>query len=142
MRVWYIAAAALVAFGFGCNKSPEGGTPGTNASFKIALPGLSGSPLAKDVKQGDRESYDASIDRGSDFKKDVKLTVASKPEKIDVKLNKESIKAGEGDTKFTITVAPAKDAAIGEHEIKISAAPADGGKATEGTFKVKVIENK
>ncbi len=141
MRVWYTAAAALVAFGLGCNKSPEGGTPGTNASFKLSLPGGTSSTLAKDVKQGNSESYDASIDRGSDFKKDVKLTVASKPEKIDVKLNKDSIKAGEGDTKFTITVTPAKDAAIGEHEIKITGTPADG-QPTSGTFKVKVLENK
>ncbi|MBP3955982.1 hypothetical protein J8F10_11870 [Gemmata sp. G18] len=140
MRVWHIATAALVAFSFGCNKSPEGGTPGTSASFKISLPSGT-STLPKDVKQGNTEVYDGSIDRGSDFKKDVKLSVASKPDKIDVKLNKDSIKAGEGDTKFTITVVAAKDAAIGEHEIKITGTP-DGGSPTSGTFKIKVIENK
>lgn len=137
MRVWYVAAAAVVAFGVGCNKSPEGGTPKTNASFKLSLPG----PMAKDVKQGNTESYDASVERGSEFKKDVKLTVDAKPDKVTVKLNKDVIKAGDGDTKFTITVTPDKDAPIGESDIKITGTP-DGGAATSQTFKIKVTENK
>ncbi len=135
MRVWYITATALLAFGVGCNKSPEGGTPGTNASFKLSL------PTSKDIKQGDTESFDASIDRGSELKKDVDLK-AEAPAKLDVKLNKSSIKAGDGDTKFSITVTPAKDAPLGDHEIKVTGTPAGGGAATTGSFKVKVTENK
>lgn len=136
MRVWYIAAAAVVAFGMGCNKSPEGGTPNTNAVFKLSL------PTAKDVKQGATEIFDASIERGSDFKKDVKLSVEGKPEKVSVKLSKDTIKAGDGDTKFTITVSPEKDAALGDHIIKIVGTPDGGGAPTSQTFTVKVIEAK
>lgn len=136
MRVWHIAAVAVVAFGLGCNKSPEGGTPGTNATFKLSL------PTSKDVKQGATEIFDASVERGSDFKKDVKLSVAGKPDKVTVKLSKDAIKAGDGDTKFTITVSPDKDAPIGDHEITISGAPDGGGTPTSQKFTVKVTENK
>jgi hypothetical protein len=137
MRNWYITSALLVAFVVGCNKSPEGGTPGTHATFKLSLP----VSVLKDIKQGNTQSFDASVDRGSEFKHDVKLSVANKPEKIDVTLNKDVIKANDGDTKFTITVAVAKDATIGEHEIKVTGTP-DSGQPTTGSFKIKVIENK
>jgi len=135
MRVWHIAAVAVVAFGMGCNKSPEGGTPGTSATFKLSL------PTAKDVRQGATEIYDASVERSSDFKKDVKLSVEGKPDKVTVKLSKDAIKAGDGDTKFTITVSPDKDAPIGNHDIKIVGTP-DSGTPTSQTFTVKVTENK
>lgn len=127
--------AALVSFLMGCNQSPEGGAPNTSSNFKLSLPSVT-----KDIKQGASESYDGSIDRGSDFKKDVKLAV-TKPEKIDVKLNKDMLKASE-DGKFTMTVTPAKDAPLGEHVIKVTGTPEGGGAATTGEFKVKVLENK
>lgn len=130
MRIWHITAAALVTFGLGCNKSPEGGTPGTDASFKLSL------PTSKDVKQGDTESFDASITRGSAFKKDVTLK-AEAPDKLGVKLSKGEIKSSEADLKFTITVTPAVDAPIGEHKVTITGTPADG-KPTSEFFTVKV----
>ena len=132
MRLWILPIAALIGFTVGCNKSPEGGTPGTASNFKISLP----AATVKDIRQGTSESYDGSIDRGSDFKKDVKLKVDA-PDKIEVKLNKDTIKASDGDTKFTLTVTPAKDAPVGEHAIKVTGTP-DGGAATIGEFKVKV----
>jgi hypothetical protein len=60
---------------------------------------------------------------------------------VEVKLSKDTIKASE-DTKFTMTVTADKTAAIGEHTVKVTATPDGGGKATEGEFKVKVLENK
>jgi hypothetical protein len=137
MRTWYITSAALLAFVVGCNMSSEGGAPGTHATFKLSLP----VSIMKDVKQGNTQSFDATMERGSEFKHDVKLSVANNPEKIDVKLSKEMIKATDGDTKFTITVSPAKDASVGEHEIKITGTP-DSGQPTTGSFKIKVVENK
>ena len=131
MRFWILPVAALVAFMVGCNKSPEGGTPQTDASFKLSLPAGT-----KDIKQGTAETYDASISRGSAFKKDVKLTVEA-PKQLDIKLTKQEIKASDPDTKFAITVTAAKDAPIGEHTIKIVGTPADGS-PTAGEFKVKV----
>jgi len=141
MRIWNITAAALLVCAVGCNKSPEGGTtPNSSGSFTLTLPGTGG--IAKDVKQGNTESFDASVDRKGDFKKDVKLSVSKHPEKVEVKLNKDHIKASEGDTKFTITVSPAKDAAIGEHEVEITGTPEGAGSPTTGRFKIKVVENK
>jgi hypothetical protein len=137
MRLWILPFAALIAFTFGCNKSPEGGTPHTKSSFKLSLPT---STLPKDIKQGDTTTFDASVDRGSEFKKDVKLTVV-KPDKIDVKLGKDTIKGSE-DTKFTISVSPAKDAPLGEHAIKVTGTPEGGGDPTTGEFKIKVTEHK
>jgi hypothetical protein len=136
MRLWILPFAALIGFTFGCNPSPEGGTPHTKSSFKLQLP----PAPSKDIKQGDTATLDASVDRGSEFKKDVKLTV-TKPDKIDVKLSKDTVKASE-DTKFTISVSPAKDAPLGEHAIKVTGTPEGGGEATTGEFKVKVLEHK
>jgi uncharacterized membrane protein len=131
MRLWILPIAAFVGFAVGCNRSPEGGTPQTDASFKISLPAVT-----KDIKQGTAETYDASISRGSAFKKDVKLTVEA-PKQLDVKLTKQEIKASDPDTKFSITVNAAKDAPIGEHTIKIVGTPSEGS-PTSGEFKVKV----
>lgn len=135
MRQLLLIPAALAGFFVGCNDSPEGGTPNTNSTFKLSLPAVS-----KDVKQGTAETYDGSISRGSDFKKDVRISV-TKPEGVDVKLNKDMIKANE-DTKFTMTVTADKKAALGEHLIKVTATPEGGGAATTGEFKVNVLENK
>lgn len=133
MRLWILPITAMGLFAFGCNKSPEGGTPGTHATFKLSLPVAS-----SDVKQGDKRTLDASIDRGSDFKQDVSLKVDSPP-KVAVTLDKSTIKASESDTKFTITVAPEKDAPLGDLSIKVTATPAGGGAPTSNDFKVKVI---
>lgn len=134
MRAWIIPAVAAFAL-VGCNPSPEGGTKNTKSTFKIMLP-----TLTKDIKQGDTLTQEASIDRGSEFKADVKLSVA-KPDKIDVKLSTDTVKASD-DKKFNITVSPAKDAPLGEHTIKVTGTPSGGGDPTTGEYKVKVVENK
>lgn len=132
MRAWIIPAAALFAFGIGCSKSsPEGGAPGTPNSFKIKVPAT-----AKDIKQGTAETVELSIDRGSEFKKDVKLSV-SKVDKLDIKLSKDTIKASE-DTKFSIVVTVDGEAALAEHVIKVTGTPDGGGAPTSEDFKVKV----
>lgn len=138
MRRWILPFAAFAAFAVGCNKSPEGGT-GTGSGkpagsgYKISLP--TNTATLHSIKQGTSESFDGSLDRSSDFKHDVKLKVEA-PEKIEAKLNKDTIKASDGDTKFTITVTPAKDAPIGDHEIKVTGT--SDGNPTAGSFKIKV----
>src|SRR5262249_27354686 len=105
MRTWLSLAAAAAVMGAGGNKSPEGGNPGTSDSFKIAGPTLD---LTTKIKQGDKEVVKLSIERGKDFKKDVKLAVKH-PDKIKAELNKTEIKASEG-TDFNVTVDVDKDA--------------------------------
>jgi uncharacterized membrane protein len=139
MRLWILPIAALVGFALGCNKSPEGGTTpdkpaGSDAGFKISLPPATAA--LNNVKQGTSETFDGSIDRGSEFKKDVKLKIDA-PDKVEVKLNKDTIKAGDADTKFSMTVTPAKDAPIGEHTIRVTGTP-ESGSTTSKEFKIKV----
>src|SRR5262245_44907842 len=87
MRLWIAPVVALLVLQAGCNKSPEGGTPGSKDSFKIKAP-----EMATTIKQDNKETVKLSIDRGSEFKKDVKLAVDS-PAKIKAELNKSAIKA-------------------------------------------------
>jgi hypothetical protein len=134
-KLLLLIPAAMISFLVGCNMSQDGGVPSTANSFKLITPAIT-----KDIKQGTAETTEASIDRGSDFKQDVHLTV-TKPDKVDVKLNKETIKASE-DGKFTMTVTAEKGAPLGEQTVKITAKPEGGGAATVGEFKIKVTENK
>jgi uncharacterized membrane protein len=127
-----LSLAAMAALAItGCTQSSEGGTPGTKANFKIE-----GPVTGETIKQGEQDTINLSINRGSDFKKDVKLTV-DKPEKIKVDLNKPMVKASE-DEKFTMTVSVDKDAPIGDHVIKVTGTPEGGGSPTHLDVKIKV----
>lgn len=124
------ALAAIVAVG--CNKSPEGGTPGTSSSFTITAPTIPSS-----IKQGDRETVKMSLDRKSDFKKDVKLSVTA-PEHIKAELSKDVIKASDP-TDFTLTISVDKNAALGDQVVKVVGTP-EGGSATSVDVKVKIAQ--
>jgi uncharacterized membrane protein len=134
MRLGISALAALLVLQAGCNKSPEGGTPGSNASFTIAAP-----TVPTTIKQDNKETVKLSINRGSDFKKDVKLSVTA-PDKVKAELSKDTIKAGDT-TDFTITVSPSKEAPLGDHKVKVTGTPDGGGTPTSVEFTVKVDKN-
>ncbi|WP_439624324.1 hypothetical protein [Gemmata sp.] len=121
-------AAVLLA---GCNKSPEGGTPGTSSSFKIAGPTTSTT-----IKQDNAESVKLSLDRGKDFKQNVKLGVTSSSDKVKGELNKADFKPGDP-ADAVLKVSVAKDAPLGEHVLKVTGTP-EGGTATSVDVKVKV----
>ena len=112
-------------------QSSEGGTPGTKANFKIE-----GPLTSETIKQGNQDTIKLSLNRGSDFKKDVKISVDA-PAKIKADLSKSMVKASE-ETDFTMTVAVDKEAAIGDHVIKVTGTPEGGGAATHLDVKVKV----
>lgn len=133
MRNWLsIAAVAAIAV-VGCNKSPEGGTPGTDSSFKITAPTI---PSA--IKQGDKETANLSISRGKDFKKDVHLAVkVPENSKIKATLNKEKVTASEG-TDFNVTLDVDKDAPLGDQKVTVTGTPDGGGAPTSVDFTVKV----
>jgi uncharacterized membrane protein len=134
MRKW-LSLAALAAFlVVGCNKSPEGGTPGTSSSFTIV-----GPTMTTTIKQDNKETVKLSLDRKSDFKKDVRLT-ATAPEKVKAELSKDEIKASEP-ADFTLTITVAKDAALGDHVVKVTGTPQGGGSATSVDVKIKVDKN-
>ena len=133
MRIYLSLIAAIVVLATGCNKSPEGGTPGSSSSFTIMAP-----TLMTTIKQDNKETVKLSLDRKSDFKKDVKLSVIA-PDKIKAELSKDMIKASET-TEFTLTLTIAKDAALGDHVVKVTGTP-DGGTPTSVDVKVKVDKN-
>lgn len=138
MRIWYTAAAALIVFGLGCNKSTTGGTTGpggTKETFTFTLP-----PASQDVKQGETRIVDGTISRGADFKKDIKLKVESPDKKVDVKLKDATVKASDAEGKFSIEVKAEKDAPIAVIEVKVTGTPDGGGNDAVGTFKVNVTK--
>ena len=126
----YLCLTAIAALSFaGCNHSPEGGTPGTHSSFDISAPSMTTT-----IKQDNKETLKLTLDRGSDFKKTVKLSV-SQPDKIKAELNKETI-APSDPKEFTVTVTVAKDAPLGDQTIKVTGTPEGGGSPTSVEFKV------
>jgi len=135
MRTWLSLAALSAVLVTGCNQSPEGGTPGTAASFKINGPTMGGPT----IKQNEKETVKLSLERKSDFKKDVKLAVTPPDSKIKAELNKDVVKASE-ETDFVLTITVDKDAPIGDHVVKVTGTPEGGGAATTLDVKVKVAK--
>src|SRR5262245_62415731 len=105
MRI-LLSLTALTAIAIaGCQQSSEGGTPGTKANFKIE-----GPVTSETIKQGSQDIIKLSINRGSEFKKDVRLK-ADAPDKLKAELSKSMVKASE-ETDFTMTVSVDKEAPI------------------------------
>lgn len=129
-----LSFSALTALALaGCNHSPEGGTPGTSSSFTISAP-----TLTTTIKQDNKESISLTLNRGTDFKKSVKLAVTA-PDKIKADFSKDTIApSDQADVKLNVSVA--KDAPLGDQVIKVTATP-DGGTATTVDVKIKVEKN-
>ena len=137
MRLWILPLAALAGFTLGCNKSPEGGSAGTHNSFTITAPTMSTT-----IKQDNKESVKLSLSRGSEFKRDVKLSVAA-IDKMKLELNKDTVKASEASpAEFTVTITPDKDAPASDYKVKVTGTPDGSGSPTTVEFTVKVAENK
>jgi uncharacterized membrane protein len=118
-----LALGALV----GCNQSPPGGSPRsaggqTSTSFKIEAPAM-----ATSLKQGDTQEVKLKVDRGKDFKQDVKLKVEvlGEAKGISVDPAEPVVKAGDKED-LKIKVTAAKDAAIGDHTLRITGVPESG----------------
>ena len=126
-----VAAGLIAAFGgIGCNKSPEGGVTGTKNSFKVTAPTL---PLM--LKQGDKQTVTVTLDRESGFQQTVKLD-AQAPKGLKADFDMKSVKASDAkDVSLSITAD--KDAALGDHVVKVTATP-DTGSATTVDIKVTV----
>jgi uncharacterized membrane protein len=131
MRI-LLSLTALTAIAIaGCQQSSEGGTPGSKANFKIE-----GPLTSETIKQGNQDTLKLSINRGSEFKKDVRLK-AEAPDKIKAELSKSMVKSSE-ETDFTMTVSVDKEASIGDHVIKVIGTPEGGGSPTSLDVKIKV----
>jgi hypothetical protein len=83
-----------------------------------------------------------TLNRDSNFKKDVKLTV-SPVDKLKLDLSKDLIKASDpSPADFTVTVQPEKDAPVADYKVKVTGTPEGGGAPTSVEFTVKVEANK
>jgi uncharacterized membrane protein len=132
-----LALAALV----GCNTSPPGGattrssygthtsapgpstsqtTADKNATFTVAAPSLS-----THVKQGETKTVTVSLHRGSTFHDDVTLRVEA-PKGLKVDPMELVAKASDKADDIPIHVTADKDAAIGDHEVRVTGTPAKG----------------
>lgn len=137
MRMQHLLSTGLVAVALmaaGCNNSPTGGHAATDDSFKVKAPAL---PTV--LKQGDRETVTVTLDRGPDFKQNVKMEAQSS-KGLKVSLANTTIN-NKDKADVAVTVEADSAAPIGDHVVKIIATP-DTGVATSVDFKVKVQERK
>ena len=114
-----------------CNRSPEGGTPGSDNSFRISAP--SG---ATNLKPGEEKTLTLSVNRDSAFTQAVTLKADSQSPKIDARVDKTKMEAA--DKSVTLTVKAAADAPKGEHIIKVTGTPQTGA-PTSVDVKVEVV---
>ncbi|MFB3894217.1 MAG: hypothetical protein ACE15C_19605 [Phycisphaerae bacterium] len=126
--------ATVLAFGlvgaYGCT-SPQGGGPGTDEGFKIAVPLLPTS-----IKQGEVKDVSVSLQRGKYFKQDVKVDISAS-KGISVAPSEVTVKAEDKpQVPFRVTVP--KDAALGEYLIYMKGTP-QTGQPTSMNMKVKVV---
>lgn len=146
LRNLLLVAALPVAFAMiGCGPTANSGGTQTKATdskgntvtvdekLKIDSPVGFVSPVA--MKQGETKPFEFSLSRGKDLKDDVTLTAEAADNKVKVEVPK-SVPAS-SDGKFTVKVMVLDDAAVAEHEVKLTAKSGKGDPATS-TFKVKV----
>ena len=141
--------ASLLVIGLatavGCNKTDVGGRDtaktgrgsaiglgGGSDNFKLSLP--TGTTT---IKQGEKKEVTISIDRGKEFKEDVKVKLTSPSPKLKVSSPEGTIKASEKEMK--VLVEAADDAPLGEHKITVTGTPEHGAEV-HGDFTVKVTE--
>jgi uncharacterized membrane protein len=88
------------------------------------------------LQQGAVQTVNVSLDRGDLFKQDVKLNVKGTPG-ISVDPTSTTIKASAGPDAM-VKLTAAKDAALGEYRVSVTATPANG-ETTMTEFRVKVV---
>jgi uncharacterized membrane protein len=127
-----IVMTLVLATVLGCQSaSPRGGGMAQDEGFKIVVP-----TSAPELKQGEVQTVDVSLQRGEYFKRDVKLEI--KPSKgISVEPTHALLKASaKPDVQLRITAA--KDAALGEYRVYVKGTP-ESGEPTQVEFTVKVV---
>jgi uncharacterized membrane protein len=133
MRAITVLSLALLVISTGCTqKSNPGGGNTRAATFTIEGPAVTPS-----IKQGDTQTLNVKINRGTDFREPVKLKV-DPPKDIDVVLSESTVKPTDN-SDLNVKVAVGNNATPGEHIIHVTGTP-DKGNATTLDLKVKVTE--
>lgn len=130
----------LLAFGvlpfIGCNTSSTGSGPTGSGHDTFKISGFGGvTPII--IKQGETHNETVKIDRGSDFKSDVKFSAQDVPNGLKVEFDPPVVKGG--DKPETVAkVKAADDAPLGDATFKIIGTPEPNGTAVTLTAKVKI----
>ena len=91
--------------------------------------------LATTLKQGDTKEVKLTVDRGKDFHEDVVLSFTA-PTGITVDPMSHTVAAADSKD-VSVKITAAKDAPVGEHDVKVTGTPKTGN-ATSVMIKVKV----
>jgi len=129
-----LTAAAVAAFALSaaaCNKSPEGGTPGTNQTFTITT-----APGDTNLRPGEEKTVVLTVRRDNNFTQPVTLKADSQSPKVHVTVNKTRMEGS--DKEVTLTVKADADAPKGTHVIKVTGTPKEG-QPTSLDVKVDVV---
>ena len=125
-----IGAALLLA---ACaESSPRGGGMAAEDSFRLIV------PHEVSIQQGAVETVNVSLDRGDQFKQDVKLSVKGSPG-IGIDPSDSMIKASDTPTAL-VKLAVAKDAALGDYRVTVTGTPANSGQSTIAEVIVKIVK--
>jgi uncharacterized membrane protein len=129
-----LAAAAVGLFALAtaaCNQSPQGGTPGTEQTFRITT-----APGDTNLKPGEEKTVVLTVRRDNNFTQPVTLKADSQSPKVDARIDKTRME--NADKEVTLTVKAAADAPKGTHVIKVTGTPAQG-QPTSLDVKVEVV---
>jgi hypothetical protein len=130
------AAAGLALAPVACNKSPEGGTPGTEDSFTISANTPASGPALTTIKNGETKDIELTVKAKKDFKGKVTLK-AEHPDKVKTELKPSSVDLSPGsEAKVQLMVTNSEAPAADSNIIKVVGTP-DHGNATTVEVKVK-----
>jgi uncharacterized membrane protein len=120
MRKLFAAAAAAVALSVAaCNRSPEGGTPGTDQSFR-----LTAGPGDTHLKPGEEKLVTITVRRDDQFTEPVSLKAESQTKGVTAELAKTTAEAG--DKEVSLRVKADKEATPGDYPVKVTGTPKTG----------------
>ena len=135
-----VCSALALSFGCNENKSAPGGpgAPGARGTAAKDNTFMVNPPSGTtDIKQGHTKEISISVNRGKDFKQNVKLSLSTDAKGVTIKPDTAELKASDTATTLKFTIDAAKDADMGEHTVTVKATP-ETGQSTESSFKIKV----
>jgi uncharacterized membrane protein len=128
--IMIVMTLALITV-FGCSMSPRGGGMTTDLGFQVAVPTFN-----INVKQGEVKNVTLSLHRGNYFKQDVRLELKTT---AGLSIDPSNILVNASDAPdVQFRIAAAKDAALGEYRVNVTATPATG-QPTSVQFIVRVV---
>jgi len=142
-----VVAAGLALVPAACNKSPEGGHPGSGSrgngaddtnkgTFTISQNAISGGPAMTTLKKGETKNIELTVKADKNFKGKVHLT-ADHPANMKTKLEPATVDlTPNSDVKVQLAVTNDGAAAADSNVIKVTGTP-DHGTATTLDVKVK-----